>query len=418
MTTATAPLMSIDALTRAEADLGRSGARLCFEPALERKYEISTAAQRARLLRFWLLFGLTLRIIGVASEVAIGGEVLTYGLILRFGVLLPVVLVSLVLLSPRFPRIVQALAATTAPFLCVVGLAVIGTVVAPPNEAKYFYLAGINIIAINIVMPLRFQHAVAFTFASVAAYVFVALSGWGGLEFRTVSDTVFMFSFAGIASLAVTYRNDLADRRAFLAKEKIRLQAAALEAANEELKRLLTTDALTSVYNRRYLDESLKTHGEKAVADKTHLGVVMVDVDHFKAYNDMLGHRAGDQCLREVARVIEANVREGTDIVTRYGGEEFAVLAPGLSPEGTEALAERIRAAIEARAIPHPRMRDAKVTVSAGTSAMIPHGVGVLESLFEAADSALYRSKNLGRNRVTSANVSAPEFASEGKSAA
>ena len=107
-----------------------------------------------------------------------------------------------------------------------------------------------------------------------------------------------------------------------------------------------------------------------------------------------------------MARVIEANIRVGTDVVTRYGGEEFAVLAPGLSEEGTEALAERIRAAIEARAIPHPRMRDAKVTVSAGTSAMIPTGTVMLEMLFEAADGALYRSKNLGRNRVTSANAS------------
>ena len=176
----------------------------------------------------------------------------------------------------------------------------------------------------------------------------------------------------------------------------------------------MTTDALTGVYNRRYLDQSLMAHGEKAAANNSHLGVVMVDVDHFKAYNDMFGHRAGDECLREVARVIVANVRDGTDIVTRYGGEEFAVLAPGLSPEGTEALAERIRAAIEERAIPHPRARDAKVTVSAGTSAIIPKGVGVLETLFETADSALYRSKNLGRNRVTRADFAG----TEGKSAA
>jgi diguanylate cyclase (GGDEF)-like protein len=248
-------------------------------------------------------------------------------------------------------------------------------------------------------MPLRFRHAFAFTVASMSAYLFMTL--FGGIDPRSVIDIVFLYSMAAIASLIVAYRNDVVDRRAFLASEQISLQGAALAHANEELQRLLNADALTGIHNRRYLDQSLMRIGQDAIADRTHLGVLMVDVDHFKIYNDMLGHRAGDECLREVARAITANVREGTDIVTRYGGEEFAVLAPGLPPEGTQALGERIRSAIEALAMPHPRARDAKVTASVGTAAAIPDGVGALERLIEKADRALYRSKHLGRNRVT-----------------
>jgi diguanylate cyclase (GGDEF)-like protein len=412
VTTAPAPLDSIDALTRAETSLARFRLNLSFEPELERQYEAYSSDRRNRAVRFWLLFGLLLRVIGLSSELAIGGDMPAYGIAFRLGILLPVVLVSLAFLSPRYSTRAQGLAATAAPFLCVVGISLLGTIAPPAHEARYFFLAGVNIVAINLVMPLRFHHAVAYTLASLAAYIAIAV--FGSVDPRAIVDVLFIYTAAAAASLMVTYRNDVADRRAFLASEKISAQAAALTRANEELQRLLTTDALTGVYNRRYLDQSLMAHGEKAAADNSHLGVVMVDVDHFKAYNDMFGHRAGDECLREVARVIVANVRDGTDIVTRYGGEEFAVLAPGLSPEGTEALAERIRAAIEERAIPHPRARDAKVTVSAGTSAIIPKGVGVLETLFETADSALYRSKNLGRNRVTRADFAG----TEGKSAA
>lgn len=399
MTSATAPPGSIDALTRAEAILGRLQMRLAFEPELEERYEAYSSERRNRALRFWLLFGLALRILGLATEFSIGGDMPVYGLVFRLGILLPVVLVSLWFLSPRYSLLTQGVAATASPFLCVLGLALLGTVAPHPHEIRYFFLVGVNIVAINLVMPLRFRHALAFTVASMSAYLFMAL--FGGIDPRSVIDIVFLYSMAAIASLMVAYRNDVVDRRAYLASEQIALQGAALARANEELQRLLHADALTGVFNRRYLDQSLIKTGERAIADRRYLGVVMVDVDHFKTYNDMLGHRAGDDCLRAVARAITANVREGADIVTRYGGEEFAVLVPGLPPEGTEALGERIRSAIEALVIAHPRARDAKVTVSVGTATAIPDGPDALGRLIENADRALYRSKHQGRNRVT-----------------
>lgn len=402
MTSVTVPQAWIGALMRVEAALCLVRQGTSFEPELEKRYEAFSQESRNRSLRFWLLFGLVFRVVGLSSEMAIGGDMPIYGLAFRLGILVPVVLVSLPFLAPRYSLRTQGLAATAAPFLCVVAISLLGTIAPAGHEFRYFFLGGVNIVAINLVMPLRFRHAVAYTLASIAAYLLIAVSGLGGLEFHAVADIVFLYSAAGLASLAVAYRNDAADRRAFLASEQINAQAAELARANEELQRLLATDALTGVYNRRYLDQSIIKSGESAIAARTHLGMIMVDVDHFKAYNDMLGHRAGDECLREVARAITANVRHDTDIVTRYGGEEFAVLVPGMPPEGTEALGERIRAAIEALAIPHPRAPGATVTVSVGTSAAIPDGTEALDELMERADSALYRSKHLGRNRVTS----------------
>jgi diguanylate cyclase (GGDEF)-like protein len=393
----------IAALARAEAELDRFWAKLSFDPALEQRYEAYSSERRNRTLRFWLVFGLVLRLLGLSSELAIGGDMPTYGLAFRVGLLVPVVLVSLWFLSPRYSLATQGVAATAAPILCVVGICFLGSVAPSPHEVRYFFLAGVNIVAINLVMPLRFHHAVVYTAVSIATYLFMAFSGYAGADSWQVIDIVFVYSAAAVASLVVAYRNGIVDRRAFLASEKISAQTSALAHANEELQRLLELDALTGVYNRRYLDLSLKTRGEAAIADHAPLGVIMVDVDHFKIYNDKLGHRAGDDCLRDVAHAIVANVRAGTDIVTRYGGEEFAVLVPGLSLDDTQALGERVRAAIETLDIPHPHAGHAKVTVSVGVAASVPETAEMLDRLINEADAALYRSKHLGRNRVTCA---------------
>lgn len=405
MTAATPQDTSIDALTRADAALSRWRVNPSFEPILEQTYEATSSERRNRALRFWLLFGLLFRVLGLSSEFAIGGDMPVYGLVFRLGIFAPVVLVSLWFLSPRYSLRTQGLAATASPFLCVAGLACLGAVAPDHDAVRYFMLAGANIVAVNLVMPLRFRHAAVFTFASMGVYLLIALSGMGQFDLSAVIDLVFLFSMASIASLAVTYRNDVADRRAFLAGERITLQADALACANAELRRMLNTDALTGVYNRRYLDQALGTCGKTAIADRTSLGVLMVDVDHFKPYNDMLGHQAGDECLRMVAQAVVATVRINQDVVTRYGGEEFAVLVPGLSDEDTEALGERVRAAIEALAISHPRAPNAIVTVSVGVAAIVPDSASALERLIKEADGALYRSKHLGRNRVTRANA-------------
>lgn len=404
-------LGSIDRVTAAEAALGRPWFRLSFEPALEREYNRHSAARRVREIQFWLLFGLLLRLMGLGSDIAIGGAVAEYGLVLRLGIIVPVALFSFWFLAPRFSARTHDIAATVMPYLCVIGLCLLGTIAPEPQAFRYFLLAGTNIAVVNLVMPLRFQHAAAFTALSVATYIALAFSGVGGLDPRAVADVAPLCSAAAILSLAVVWRNDVQQRRAFLASEQIAHQAAALANANEELKRLLATDALTGVHNRRYLEQVLKAWTEGAKGEPEPLGVLMVDVDHFKSYNDLVGHRAGDACLKDVARAIVDNVRQG-DIVTRYGGEEFAVLVPGASEAAATALGERIRAAVEALEFPHPRGRCATVSISVGVAAGAPDSSVALERLIAEADRALYRSKNLGRNRVTAAGEgAAPETA-------
>lgn len=182
----------------------------------------------------------------------------------------------------------------------------------------------------------------------------------------------------------------------------VRERTEQLEDANRKLAMMSYVDAMTDVANRRSFDEELAMEWRRTRRTRSPLSLMMVDIDGFKAYNDTLGHLAGDHCLRTVAEVIAECVRRAADMVARYGGEEFAVLLPETDSPGAAVLAERVRAAIENRGIPHPGMVQGRLTVSIGVATVLPSGKAGTEAsvLVKAADAALYDAKRAGRNRV------------------
>jgi len=174
-----------------------------------------------------------------------------------------------------------------------------------------------------------------------------------------------------------------------------------LRIANEHLSRLSFADALTGLANRRHLDEVLDREWRRSLRLQTPLAVVIADIDAFKAYNDALGHPEGDKSLVAVAGVIREATSRAGDFAARYGGEEFVILIPGADYPTALAFAESLRAAIEARAIPHPASSVAPVvTVSFGVAAQVPTAGGTPAGLVAEADAALYKAKQDGRNRV------------------
>ncbi len=189
-------------------------------------------------------------------------------------------------------------------------------------------------------------------------------------------------------------------------EEKVAERTARLEQLNQELQGLADRDGLTGVANRRRGDAYLEQAWARLRREKRPLSVIMLDVDHFKAFNDNYGHQAGDDCLVAVAETINAEMKRPADLVARYGGEEFILILPDTDREGVAQVAEEVRSAVEALAIDHVHSSAASVvTVSAGTATMVPQGENSAEQLLREADIALYRAKRMGRNQVHSASA-------------
>lgn len=173
-----------------------------------------------------------------------------------------------------------------------------------------------------------------------------------------------------------------------------------LKRQRDLLSRLSLLDSLTGLPNRRAFDERLDLEWRRMSRLHNPIAIVMIDIDHFKRYNDSVGHLAGDGCLREVAHTLATNLGRAGDFLARYGGEEFVCILPGLSGPNLAELAEKIRLSVEARQIDFPPSDCGPfVTVSLGAACCLPTPLIHPQSLIEAADRLLYQAKTEGRNR-------------------
>lgn len=168
--------------------------------------------------------------------------------------------------------------------------------------------------------------------------------------------------------------------------------------ANRQLAALANQDGMTGLANRRRFDEALGDEWSRARRGRLPLSLMLVDVDHFKKFNDRFGHLAGDDCLRRVAGALGESASRPGDLAARYGGEEFALVLPDTSGEGALELAEQIRLRLAAAAIEHPDAASGLVTVSIGVATMVPGSRAMPEEAIRAADKALYAAKAAGRN--------------------
>lgn len=176
--------------------------------------------------------------------------------------------------------------------------------------------------------------------------------------------------------------------------------ARRLDSANQELRRLSSVDGLTGIANRRQFDETMAREWRRTLRTQGELALLLCDVDHFKQFNDRFGHQAGDDCLRLVARSLAQTLDRGGDLAARYGGEEFAVILPDTRLDGALHVAERLRQAVLALAIPHPDSPHAVVSISIGAATLAACRSTPYQRLLRDADEALYHAKHQGRNRI------------------
>jgi diguanylate cyclase (GGDEF)-like protein len=167
-----------------------------------------------------------------------------------------------------------------------------------------------------------------------------------------------------------------------------------LEEANQKLEKLSQTDSLTGIFNRSVFDRTIRAEWDRCKRHHSPLSLIMVDIDIFKAYNDNYGHQAGDDCIRWVAQSLRACVKRSSDIVARYGGDEFAVILPHVNRDTAVQFADQIRKKVLELAIPHPFSPVSPyLTISAGVQTLIPSDELSIEKLIRTADQALYEAK-------------------------
>lgn len=190
------------------------------------------------------------------------------------------------------------------------------------------------------------------------------------------------------------------------AEEKIKELAKQLEIERDYAQKNSITDALTNLYNRRYFDDSLKKEFFRLKRTNLPLSLIMLDIDYFKKYNDTYGHQGGDDCLIKIATAIKNVVQRNTDFITRYGGEEFAIILPETNSNSALKLAEKVRKSIENLNIPHTSSTiKNSVTISLGVATVYKDTITAPEQIITLADIALYNAKEDGRNRTNVAVI-------------
>ena len=280
-------------------------------------------------------------------------------------------------------------------------LMMLATIIAPASMILVITFtqgsdAGVNrgaltivLLFITVVVRLRFWFAVTACVSIVAVQI-----GVPSLVGLPVPGNVPLVLITIAATLIANYQLERESRLNYLQRLLTRIQGAQLAASVVQFQDLAQRDPLTGLANRRALDTQL----DALCAKGEQFAVIMVDVDIFKSFNDCYGHVIGDDCLRRVAAMLRASLRNTSDQIARVGGEEFVVLLPQTSVENARIMAERMRNSVYGLRIPHSASLEHVVTVSAGVSGA--SGRVSAGEILSAADIALYRAKSLGRNRV------------------
>ena len=290
----------------------------------------------------------------------------------------------------------------TALFGLVVGLGFAAVMAAAREEVETCFFGGLLLLLLLDVIAGGFSFHMSCAFSAAVLTIFVLghpfLRSVDGLDGMVA---VILFAVCGLFAVFGAWRLETETRRSWALMLRERLKRRALADHNVELAELAQRDPLTGLANRRSYENAEIMLWRVALEAGHRLGLIVVDIDHFKDYNDFYGHPAGDACLQAVARCLMEQLRGTDDLVARVGGEEFAILLPALTVETAGDIAERVRQAVAALELPHLGWGVGQiVTISCGACSLVPQEGIAPRDLFAAADAALYAAKQGGRNRV------------------
>jgi diguanylate cyclase (GGDEF)-like protein len=366
--------------------------------ALDHMYRQPT---RVALALFTLIFDVFL-----ISQIKASPELVALSAWLRLGLYTPAVLLFLVLDCGRW-RLRRRAYET---FL--LGLAVAPGVISAivcvhttsTNTMSDVRATSLILLVVGLIFRMRLPYVILTAAISCAAY-FAGLALTPVIPRAEVPSVILTELSIAAAVIVFSALLDRRDRLVFLLNLREQIRAHTLAQQNRGLRQQIDIDALTGLASRRCFDATLASAWQTAVAAAGPLSLVMIDIDHFKRYNDHYGHQQGDVCLRRVALQARRGVRDG-DLIARYGGEEFAVILPDTSLSVALRVAERVRAAVAELDMPHLGVAPgATVSISLGVASIIPDAAATSARLIEMADRHLYVAKRAGRNRVSAADI-------------
>lgn len=375
---------------------------LRFPAALEARFHEDRAPQRLRIM---LISGLLVALfynVMLISDRAMVPDMFDEAVRLRVFVYTPVTIIGLFLVTKlsrphwrEYTIVASALlAAGITAYLCVRSH--------DPLAGPYLEALLAVVMFSNSIVQMRFVQALILDLLLLGMYgLTMALVKVPPPMALIVPETLALVSGV-VFTLYACYTQERDERRNWLLRLRETLLLKELEQANLDMEALSRSDTLTGVANRRHFDEHLQQIWGRALVDGTTIALLMIDVDHFKAYNDRYGHLEGDACLRDIADVLKRRLRRPNDLVARFGGEEFVAVLAG-TPLGTAtAAAERVRKAVENLNRLHATSQThAVVTVSIGVAAIDPSAPHSTPArLLAHADAALYDAKAAGRNQV------------------
>lgn len=268
-------------------------------------------------------------------------------------------------------------------------------------QGTYYHVGFLVVLMYgNVVQRLRFWYAVASSAIILAMHLWCV---WhiASPEPRLIPPLVSLMLATIFFTLVANHALERDERRRFLLSLRRRHLLQQLDKAHGQLQTISRVDGLTGVFNRHHVQDYLEQTWRRAAHEGSEIAVILLDVDHFKKYNDRYGHPAGDTCLQQVARALKNSLRRPGDVVARFGGEEFIAVLPQTDAAQATQAAERVRQAIESLALRHEASDTSRVvTVSVGVGSCRATPARDSQTLVEAADRALYRAKQGGRNRV------------------
>lgn len=372
-----------------------------FRPSLEVVYEQHHLSRHRDQFQvgFWLGMGL-FALFGVLDVFLVGAHV---GPVLGMRAIGILALLSLFLWWRRshdfslehYQRLLWG-------FTLLMAMTLDGVVMFSPPDVRDLYFMGVIVLWMYsfVLLRMRFAHCFWTILACVAMHN-LAVGVVNPAPVQVVVAHNLFLAGSGVVLLAANFLIESSERLNFLQSHLLKLQKAELETANDRLAELSARDPLTGLSNRRHLEGRLQEEWRRAVRHQHPVGLLVIDIDAFKQYNDTYGHTAGDECLRQVAAILGSSGRRPGDLVARFGGEEFVIVWPACSLEDITAEAVRLREQVEHAGLKHEASRVAPhVTISVGVACRTPGAHNTHEQLFEAADEALYRAKRLGRNRI------------------